>query len=214
MGFSISLLLQRVSTALNINQGLVEILGVLVAIGAVLIVFRWPWRAWGAALLAGCILSIGYLLYLAFVPYRSIGDQNFAMQIPTVLTYQTSDARELEYTDNHGSHLRFWYGTKTAAGVAGMKNLIARYADLKSDALKKARPGEALETDRPPTASSPYYVLSWVDSSNVDHYVCGRLKTIQGENYLAHYELLAPVNDNPFTHENYVQMKDTFLGKT
>jgi hypothetical protein len=107
----------------NQNQGLVGLLGVMVAIALALITFRWPYRLWGVLVLGAAIVGMVALIYQSSQPAVLYGVRPFKVEIPPL------------FHDVHGVD-----GNMVASDSAGRNSV-----QLTSGTLKRHTPDEFLK---------------------------------------------------------------------
>ena len=82
MLFQLHKLVEAFVQIANQNQGLVEILAIMVAIALALITFKWPYRLWGVIVLGLAIAGMVALIYLSGQPAVLYGVTPFRVEVP------------------------------------------------------------------------------------------------------------------------------------
>ena len=100
--FQLHKLVEAFMQIVNQNQGLVEMLAIMVAIALALITFKWPYRLWGVIVLGLAIAGMVVLIYLAGRPAVLYGVKPFWVEIPPLFRDVHGDEGNIMAADGGG----------------------------------------------------------------------------------------------------------------
>ncbi|MBV8976865.1 MAG: hypothetical protein JO261_08325 [Alphaproteobacteria bacterium] len=160
---------------INNNEGLVTLLGVMVAVALALITFRWPSRGWGVAILFVAIFSTGVLIYLSVEPHWLTGAEPFKTEIPSIFSEARGSATDQKAWDNTGQVIQLISGRldEDSPQTYAQSHCMTSLAEFRKQIADSEEVSSADNIRRTlnrisTSASGSYCIRSWDEKSGPD----------------------------------------------